>query len=97
MTGKDTQASGRVMNAINLTLPPLRAKNPRLWFAEVEALFRTHGIEDEILKYSYVEQTLPIHISQEVEDLICNNSNPASYSQLKETLIQRFDSRKKVT
>ena len=72
-------------------LPPYDEQNPRLWFGKVESIFRTQGIEDEILKYSYIVLTLPNDIAKKVEDLMWNSPESTSYNKMKEALVKSHD------
>ena len=72
-------------------LPPYDEQNPRLWFGKVESIFRTQGIEDEILKYSYIVLTLPNDIAKKVEDRICSIPVSTSYNKMKEALVKSHD------
>ncbi|VDP31718.1 unnamed protein product [Schistosoma margrebowiei] len=43
------------INAISdLRLPTFGVNNPRIWFAQIEALFMARGIKSQATKYAYV-------------------------------------------
>ncbi|CAH8529895.1 unnamed protein product [Schistosoma rodhaini] len=59
------------VNAISeFKLPPYGVNNPRIWFAQIEALFQSRGVRSQASKYPYVVSLLQIKIAAEVGDLI---------------------------
>lgn len=78
------------VNAITeLRLPTYGANNPRIWFAQVEALFLARGIRSQAAKYAHVVGALPIEIATEVGDLIDHVPETDPYEKIKAAVIQR--------
>ncbi|CAH8665369.1 unnamed protein product [Schistosoma margrebowiei] len=78
------------INAISdLRLPTFGVNNPRIWFAQIEALFMARGIKSQATKYAYVVGALPIEIAAEVGDLIDHVPEAEPYDKLKTAVIQR--------
>ena len=78
------------VNAISeFKLPPYGVNNPRIWFAQIEALFQSRGVRSQASKYAYVVGSLPIEIAAEVGDLIDQVPETEPYDKLKAALIQR--------
>ncbi|VDO96479.1 unnamed protein product, partial [Schistosoma curassoni] len=50
--------------------PTYGANNPRVWFAQIEALFTARGIRSEANKYAHVVGALSIEKAADVGDLI---------------------------
>ncbi|CAH8614662.1 unnamed protein product [Schistosoma margrebowiei] len=78
------------INAISdLRLPTYGVHNPRVWFAQIEALFMARGIRSQATKYAYVVGALPIEIAAEVGDLIDHIPESEPYDKKKTAVIQR--------
>ncbi|CAH8481126.1 unnamed protein product [Schistosoma bovis] len=87
------QPEDNVLNSINaiaeLRLPTYGVNNPRIWFAQVEALFLARGIRSQATKYAHVVGALPIEVATEVGDLIDNVPETDPYDKIKAAVIQR--------
>ncbi|CAH8487284.1 unnamed protein product [Schistosoma bovis] len=87
------QPEDNVLNSINaiseLRLPTYGVKNPRIWFAQVEALFLSRGIRSQATKYAYIVGALPIEVAAEVGDLIDNVPETDPYDKIKAAVIHR--------
>ncbi|CAH8614594.1 hypothetical protein MS3_00000628 [Schistosoma haematobium] len=70
-------------------LPTYGANNPRVWFAQIEALFMARDIRSQASKYAYVVGALPIEIAAEVGDLIDHVPESEPYDKIKAAVIQR--------
>ncbi|VDP26847.1 unnamed protein product [Schistosoma curassoni] len=70
-------------------LPTYGANNPRVWFAQIEALFMARGMRSQATKYAYVVGLLPIEIAAEVWDLIDHVRDSEPYDKIKAAVIQR--------
>ena len=90
LTDESIQIQPRV-SAISLQLPPFFASNPRLWFANIEALFHIQSVRNETQRYAHVVHNLPFHISEQVQDLIYEIPLKTPYSKLKEAILQRCE------
>ncbi|VDP03243.1 unnamed protein product [Schistosoma mattheei] len=69
--------------------PTYGANNPRVWFAQIEALLMARGIRSQATKYAHVVGGLPIEIAAEVGDLIDHVPELEPYDKLKTAVIQR--------
>ncbi|CAH8668264.1 unnamed protein product [Schistosoma bovis] len=77
-------------NAISeLRLPTYCINKPRIWFAQIEALFIARGIKSKASKYAYVVGALPVEIAAEVGDLIDHVPESEPYDKIKAAVIQR--------
>ena len=74
---------------MSVTLPAYGVNNPRLWFAQVEAIFDCKRIRSEQSKYSYVLAHLPPEVVAEIADVIYERPANDPYTSLKEALISR--------
>ena len=84
-------AAAAAISAISLKLPTFWPKEIDTWFAQVEAQFATRGISVEKTKFDYLVASLPPEAATEVRDLILTPPTDEPYTQLKTTLIRRFD------
>ncbi|VDP72113.1 unnamed protein product, partial [Schistosoma curassoni] len=88
-----SQPEDNVLNSINaiseLRLLVYGVKNPRIWFAQVEALFLARVIRSQATKYAHVVGALPIEVATEVGDLIDNVPETDPYDKIKAAVIQR--------
>ena len=75
--------------ALSLRLPPFWPADPALWFAQVEAQFRTKNITIEKTKYEYVVASLSPEHASEVRDIILHTPSHQPYQKLKATLVER--------
>ena len=58
------------VSAVSVKLPPFWPTDPQLWFAQVEAQFRTRSITREETKFWHVVGTLEQTYANEVRDLL---------------------------
>ncbi|CAH8291790.1 unnamed protein product [Schistosoma rodhaini] len=88
-----SQPEDNVLNSINaiseLRLPTYGVNNPRIWFAQVEALFLARGIRSQATKYAHIVGALPIEVATEVGDLIDNVPETDPYDTIKAAVIHR--------
>ena len=78
----------KVDSLVSLKIPSYGAHNPRIWFAQVEALFLARGVKSQAVKYAHVVAALPIEIAAEVGDLIDEVPTEYAYDKLKAAIIQ---------
>ncbi|VDP63207.1 unnamed protein product [Schistosoma curassoni] len=88
-----SQQEDNALSSINtiseLRLPTYGVNNPKIWFAQVKALFLARGIRSQATKYAHVVGALPIEIATEVGDLIGNVPETDPYDKIKATVIHR--------
>ncbi|KAF7253037.1 hypothetical protein EG68_06731 [Paragonimus skrjabini miyazakii] len=72
-----------------LKLPGDSARNPRLRFHQIEAVFITRCITSEKLKFSYVVHSLPVDLAVEVEDLLEPVPSDSPHTIPKDAIIKR--------
>ncbi|KAH9362609.1 hypothetical protein HPB48_015477 [Haemaphysalis longicornis] len=68
---------------IQLRLPTFVRKNPRVMFAQVEAVFDLHRVTSETTRFRHLLCNLPPEVADEVADVICAPLNDAPYQRLK--------------
>ena len=73
---------------VSLKLPTFWPANPELWFAQVDAQFRTKRITSQATKFKHVIATLAPQYDAEVRDLILKPPDTDPYDRLKEELIK---------
>ena len=74
---------------VSLKLPAFWPADPELWFAQVDAQFRTKRITSQATKFEHVIATLAPQYAAEVRDLILKPPDADPYDRLKEELIKR--------
>lgn len=77
-----------VANAVSLKLPDFWLSDPKLWFAQAEALFAAKNITHEKTKFGHVVRVLPAQYASEVRDIILQPPE-APYTALKTELQNR--------
>ena len=75
--------------AFAIKLPPYRASDPQIWFAQIESVFTTRRISKESTRFHHVIASLSPEYAAEVRDLILAPPVENPYSTLKSRLIQR--------
>lgn len=73
----------------HIKLPEFGLSNPRLWFAQAEAVFESRRITTQRSKYNNIVGNLPTSVAAEVADLIYNRPNVNPYDSLKSAIISR--------
>lgn len=74
---------------LQVRLPPFWAKNPRSWFAQVEAQFHLRRVSTQLSKYYYVVSALPPDIADELDDVLAATPPADAYDQLKAAILLR--------
>lgn len=77
------------LSAVAIRLPPFWPADPLVWFAQVEAQFKTKNITAQTTKHDYVVASLSPEIATEVRDLILQPAADTPYDHLKEQLVKR--------
>lgn len=83
--GESTQA----ITGLGIKIPPFWDSDPTMWFALLEAQFKTKSITTEGTKFTHIIASLQPEIATEVRDLILNPPKKNPYTTLKEELIKR--------
>lgn len=88
-----SNSADTVLSSVNticeFKFPAYGANNPRVRFAQVEALFITRGIRSRATKYAHVVGTVPIVIAAEFGDQIDQVPESEPYDKIKAAVIQR--------
>ncbi|CAI2737500.1 unnamed protein product, partial [Dicrocoelium dendriticum] len=74
---------------LGLVLPSFDFSNPRVWFAQVEAIFRFRKITSQSTMFSYVTAHLPSNIASEVIDILDPMPLESPYDKLKAAILKR--------
>ena len=77
------------VSAFSIKIPPFWPGDPELWFAQVEAQFRTRGIVSELTKFSHVVSSLDRQYASEVRDILLTPPASQPFTALREALIRR--------
>ncbi|XP_043511761.1 uncharacterized protein LOC122529568 [Frieseomelitta varia] len=75
---------------VSMKIPSFWKHNPEVWFAQMEAQFRTRGITRQETKFDYVVGTIDREIVSEVMDIIRNPPEVDPYNRLKAAIIDRI-------
>eukprot|EP00794_Sanderia_malayensis_P020686 gene20686-biopygen17073 len=75
--------------AYNLKLPPFRPHDPTIWFAQVEAQFRTKNITTQRQRFAHVVSVLQPEIAEEVREILLSPPILNPYDTLRNELIKR--------
>ena len=84
------QAPATAVSAVSVKLPPFWPSDPLLWFAQVEAQFRTRHITQEETKFWHVVGNLDQKHANEVRDLLLAPPQTTPYTTLKHQLVDRL-------
>lgn len=76
---------------VGIKAPPFWKPKPALWFAQMEAQFKTNGISVDETKYNYVIQAIETEILCEVSDIVTNPPVTDKYETLKNRLVAAFE------
>ncbi|KER29490.1 hypothetical protein T265_03870 [Opisthorchis viverrini] len=74
---------------LSLRLPAYGIHHPRLWFAQVEAIFECRRVRSQQTKYGCVVVHLPPEVAVEIADVIYEKPDVNPYDILKDGLIKR--------
>ena len=73
-----------------MKIPPFWEERPELWFAQIEAQFRTSGITTDETKFSLVVGAVESRVLSQAYDAIIDPPEKRKYDNLKQTIIERF-------
>ncbi|XP_066964200.1 uncharacterized protein [Macrobrachium rosenbergii] len=73
---------------LTIKLPPFTHHNPASWLYRVKGQFRVAGLTDEVLQADIVINALLEEIYRKVTPWVTSTSSPATYQQLKASLIE---------
>ncbi|KAM7300903.1 tetraspanin-6 [Ixodes scapularis] len=77
------------VSTLQVRLPPFWAKNPRAWFAQVEAQFHLKRINAQLSRYYYIVSALPPEIADQFDDVLAATPPADAYDHLKATILRR--------
>lgn len=80
--------------AANIRMPQFWSKEPDLYFANVEATFFLHKVDDDITKFQLVIGSLGPEELKLVRPLLDPTNTNRTYAKLKQTLIDEFSQSK---
>ncbi|CAH8441803.1 unnamed protein product, partial [Dicrocoelium dendriticum] len=79
-------------NSVTFSLPSFDVSNPRVWFIQVESIFRFRKITSQSTMFSYVTAHLPTHVASEVIDILDPMPTDSPYDILKAAILKRTTS-----
>lgn len=74
---------------VRLSLPPFWHKNPRVWFAQVEAQFSLNHITAEATRYRHLVSSLSSEVVERVDDILEQPLGATPYTRLKTAILER--------
>lgn len=89
-TSNNNQAAS-IESARIAKLPSFWKDEPEVWFIQVEATFRLHGITQDSTKYEYLVANLEPSILFLVKDIILNTSLTDKYAAMKKRITDSFE------
>ena len=75
---------------VAVKLPPFWKPDPRVWFLQTEAVFRTSRVTADQSKFDYVVRSIDTEILCQVSDIIVNPPKENKYECIKNRLIVTF-------
>lgn len=87
--GDQATSENTALTTLQVRLPPFWAKNPRSWFAQVEAQFHLRRVTTQLSRYYYVVSALPPDIADELDDVLAATPPADAYDQLKAAILVR--------
>ena len=80
--GSPPPVSDPTLATVSLKLPTFWPADPELWFAQVDAQFRTKRITSQVTKFEHVIATLDPQYAAEVRDIILKPPDTDPYDRL---------------
>nr|CAI5857728.1 unnamed protein product [Callosobruchus analis] len=71
------------LKSIAMPFPPYNAKNPTLWFHQIESWFRFIGVTDELTRYHILVSRLEPDVAELIPDFLDAHSEVDPYKNLK--------------
>lgn len=91
---EDVTTKGNMANTsvarINVKIPPFWKQDPNIWFLQIEAQFRSHGICEDQSKFDIIVSAIEPNILSQVSDILINPPNSDKYYAIKNRLIYIF-------
>lgn len=83
---------GAAIQAVSLRPLKFWSEEPELWFVQMESMFATSGITQELTKFRYVLSNLDMQQMREVRDIVTRQFRPSDtpYTYIRERLIARL-------
>ena len=81
--------SAWAVSVVSLKLPPLWPADLQVWFAQVEAQFKTWFITSQRTKYDHIVASLSPKVATDVRDLILKLPDANPFDELKTVMIKR--------
>ncbi|KER32912.1 hypothetical protein T265_01189 [Opisthorchis viverrini] len=82
-------ATPEIDNVVYVKLPEFGVRDPRLWFAQLEAIFESRRITSQSSRYNCVVGCLPHFVAREVSDLTYTRPSTDPYDALKTVIVSR--------
>ncbi|VEN50769.1 unnamed protein product [Callosobruchus maculatus] len=73
--------------SIAMPFPPYNAKNPTLWFQQIESCFQCTGVTDELTRYHILVSRLEPDVAELIEHYLIKNDGSGNYKGLKTMII----------
>ncbi|KYN36157.1 hypothetical protein ALC56_09493 [Trachymyrmex septentrionalis] len=86
----DKESSAASIDRVATKIPPFWARNPELWFRQVESQFALSGITNDDTKFHYVTGNLDARYAEDVRDILVDPPETGKYQLLKTELIRRL-------
>ena len=80
--------SAWAVSVVSLKLPPFRPADLQVWFAQVEAQFKTWFITSQRMKYDHIVASLSPEVATDVWDLILKPPDANPFDELKTVMIK---------
>ena len=86
----DKESAAASIDRVATKIPPFWARDPELWFRQVESQFALSGITNDDTKFHYVTGNLDARYAEDVRDILVDPPETGKYQLLKTELIRRL-------